>query len=319
MSERIYAWLLKLYPVRFREDYGASAMQLFRDRLRAERDGLRRLRFWLDLIADLAISLPREHWRQNPADPDVVGYRLSEEAVTAMTRRSAVAPALLISFFVVLGLTIAWLGNSKHWFLFTAYIPLAILAMGQFRSIRRFEKHWRSYQLILETDSIQQKLHGNDVTVLRSEVFKIHEDQHGLVVIGIQGYRPAAMEGPIDYRQVREHLLSICIPAGLTGYQQVREEVLQWTGRISHRRALWLKDPKPVCICALSLLPATLLVRSVHWFLIVAAVYYGLILLAIMMADRADARLASSARSAVAQSRCARRPGFRRQGLFLRR
>ena len=36
MSEKIYAWLLRLYPRCFREDYGTSAMQLFRDRLRAE-------------------------------------------------------------------------------------------------------------------------------------------------------------------------------------------------------------------------------------------------------------------------------------------
>jgi hypothetical protein len=282
MSERIYAWLLKLYPARFREDYGASTMQLFRDRLRAERDGLRRLRFWLDVIADLAISLPREHWRQKSADPDVGGYRLSEEAVTAMTRRSAVAPAVFISLFVVLGLTIAWLGNSKHGFLFAAYIPLAILAMGQFRSIRRFEKQWRSYQLILETDRLLRKLHGNDVTVLRSEVFKIHEDQHGLVVIGIRGYRQDTA-CPIDYQQVRQQLSSIFIPAGLTGYQQVREQVLQWTDRISQRRSLWFKNPKPVYICTLSLLPAMLLVRSVHWFLVVAAVYYGMVLLAIIM------------------------------------
>jgi len=66
MSERIYAWLLKLYPARFRREYGSSATQLFRDRLQAERGFFRRLRFWLDVIADLAISFPREHWRQNP-------------------------------------------------------------------------------------------------------------------------------------------------------------------------------------------------------------------------------------------------------------
>src|SRR5215469_1638825 len=63
MSEKIYAWMLKLYPAHFRQEYEASAMQLFRDRLRAERGVFRRLRFWLDVIADLAVSLPREHWR----------------------------------------------------------------------------------------------------------------------------------------------------------------------------------------------------------------------------------------------------------------
>ena len=31
MSEKIYAWVLRLYPIRFRQEYEASAMQLFRD------------------------------------------------------------------------------------------------------------------------------------------------------------------------------------------------------------------------------------------------------------------------------------------------
>jgi hypothetical protein len=45
MSEKIYSWLFKLYPARFRQDYGASAMQLFRDRLKAERSIFQRCRF----------------------------------------------------------------------------------------------------------------------------------------------------------------------------------------------------------------------------------------------------------------------------------
>jgi Clp amino terminal domain, pathogenicity island component len=69
MSEKIYAWLLRLYPVRFRQEYEASAMQLFRDRLRAERGFSRRLWFWLDVITDLVVSLPREHWRQTALHP----------------------------------------------------------------------------------------------------------------------------------------------------------------------------------------------------------------------------------------------------------
>ena len=61
MSEKIYGLLLRLYPSGFRKAYGDSALQLFRDRARDENGFLPRLRLWLDVLADLAVSLPREH------------------------------------------------------------------------------------------------------------------------------------------------------------------------------------------------------------------------------------------------------------------
>jgi hypothetical protein len=60
MSEKLYALLLRLYPVQFRTRYGEESVQLLRDRLRDEPGVFARLRLWFDLLADLAISLPRE-------------------------------------------------------------------------------------------------------------------------------------------------------------------------------------------------------------------------------------------------------------------
>lgn len=59
MSERIYAWLLRLYPSRFRDAYGDDALQLFRDRTRDEKGFVPRVRLWFDLLADLGISVLR--------------------------------------------------------------------------------------------------------------------------------------------------------------------------------------------------------------------------------------------------------------------
>lgn len=67
MFEKIYAWLLRFYPRRFRESYGSEAMQLFRDRVRDEKGFFLTLRLWLDLFADLAVSLPRQYLRTQPA------------------------------------------------------------------------------------------------------------------------------------------------------------------------------------------------------------------------------------------------------------
>jgi hypothetical protein len=65
----IYGWLLRLYPARFRRDYGSSAIQLFRDRTRDERGILQQCRLWFDLISDLAVSVPSEHLRRSVAEP----------------------------------------------------------------------------------------------------------------------------------------------------------------------------------------------------------------------------------------------------------
>jgi len=67
MSEKIYACLLRLFPSHFREAYGDQAPQLFRDRARDEKGFFPRVRLWLDLLADLAISLPRQYRYVRPA------------------------------------------------------------------------------------------------------------------------------------------------------------------------------------------------------------------------------------------------------------
>jgi hypothetical protein len=71
MSERIYAWLLRLYPAEFRKNYGDEAMQLFRARAHDER-GFRRLRFWMDIARDLAGSVPGEHGRVPLLQPETI-------------------------------------------------------------------------------------------------------------------------------------------------------------------------------------------------------------------------------------------------------
>ncbi|MGB9466693.1 MAG: hypothetical protein WBR10_16415, partial [Candidatus Acidiferrum sp.] len=66
MSEKIYSLLLRLFPSHFRKEYGEESLQLFRDRARDEKGFTPRLRLWLDLLADLAISVPREYFYAEP-------------------------------------------------------------------------------------------------------------------------------------------------------------------------------------------------------------------------------------------------------------
>ena len=66
MSEKLYALLFRLYPSQFRHAYREEAIQLFRDRSREEKGFLPTLRLWVDLLADLIVSLPKEYRRAGP-------------------------------------------------------------------------------------------------------------------------------------------------------------------------------------------------------------------------------------------------------------
>src|SRR5215472_14528550 len=247
MSETIYRWLLRLYPASFRAEYDAAALQLFRDRLQAERGVSRRLRFWIYMIADVCISLPREHWRSAANMPaGERSFRIPNAAARALTQRDGLFPAVLVNFFVLIGWTIGWLGDSDRAVLYATYLPLAAIAVMRFPAVRRMQKRWQSYELTLEGNRILQRDYCSDRTLLRSQIVKVNEDQHGLTVIG----------------QGTQRWSTIWIPASLTGYSDVRAQILQWCSHVSQRRSFWLRDLRHVFVCAASLLPAVVAVRS---------------------------------------------------------
>jgi hypothetical protein len=61
MFEKIYTLLLRLYPSRFRKEYGDEAVELIRDRLRDETGLLRKTRLCWDLVTDTFVSVPKEY------------------------------------------------------------------------------------------------------------------------------------------------------------------------------------------------------------------------------------------------------------------
>jgi putative ABC transport system permease protein len=62
-SERLYRWLLRLYPRDFREEYGQEMSLLFRARAT---DGF--VRLWLQVLGDLIFHAPQEHWSTTKQD-----------------------------------------------------------------------------------------------------------------------------------------------------------------------------------------------------------------------------------------------------------
>jgi putative ABC transport system permease protein len=82
-SERLYRWLLRLYPRDFRDEYGQEMSLLFRARAA---DGPARL--WLQVLGDLVFHAPREHWSATKQD---LRYALRQ------LRRSPAFSAVVIS------------------------------------------------------------------------------------------------------------------------------------------------------------------------------------------------------------------------------
>jgi hypothetical protein len=133
MSEKIYAWLLRLYPSHFREAYGNEALQLFRDRARNEKGFFASLRLWRDLLADLVISVPREYGYVQPA---LVGssarHRLDGvPAFYVLEGQSPCLGALLFgSVFSLVALGTFWILLSRA----GSYAGIGVMASGQLQS-----------------------------------------------------------------------------------------------------------------------------------------------------------------------------------------
>lgn len=251
MSDKILRWLLRLYPRCFRAEYGDAMLQLFRDRMAAETGRLDRLRLWMDLLGDLAISVPLEHWRRphfTAAEPG--GYRMSEEAVAEMVRRSHIreVPSLFLS--IALGVLIAWFGRAPRWPLCAVYGLLTSFALTSLLGLRRFKDNWRGYGLIVQEDRIQQIERGAvTLTLLKTEVTRLLESRDlGMAI------------------QTQDPRKSIWVPSVLTGYQDLRATLSAWAPvaeppenhlgvHHGHRAFQWI----------IALYPAALLVRSPYF------------------------------------------------------
>jgi predicted permease len=61
---KLFRAMLSCYPAEFRHEYGTEMEQLFADRLQSEP----RWRVWLEALADVAFSAPKEHWHVLIAD-----------------------------------------------------------------------------------------------------------------------------------------------------------------------------------------------------------------------------------------------------------
>jgi predicted permease len=94
---RVYRALIRLYPARFREEYGAPLEQQFAEEYREAGGALGHAGFWLRLCLDLALSVPRELARELRQD---VRY-----AIRVYSRRPLATALALVALALAIGAT----------------------------------------------------------------------------------------------------------------------------------------------------------------------------------------------------------------------
>ena len=119
MAERVYRVLLRVYPPAFRAEYAREMMQLFRDQWRE--DGAHALRFWGNLMWDVAQSAPTlrmEAWRaRGCASTRTMGVIMKLFAILIV----------LLGVFAALGAAIEGVMGMRHGELGTAYLLAVVL------------------------------------------------------------------------------------------------------------------------------------------------------------------------------------------------
>jgi hypothetical protein len=101
--ERVYGWLLRLYPAEFRARFASDMVQLFSDQLRDARSGasaagLRRT--WLRTLPDLVITAASEHARRDRTVAHSLATTSPSTASRALGLAGILGGAVLLAAFL---------------------------------------------------------------------------------------------------------------------------------------------------------------------------------------------------------------------------
>jgi hypothetical protein len=114
MFEKLYVFLLKLYPEHFRRAYGDEALRLVRDRARDEKGFISGVRLGLDLVVDLAKSLPREYGEASAGPIAAVQTVNGDPSFQLLDERSLSPVLLVLAGTVAAGLFWACVSSVAH-------------------------------------------------------------------------------------------------------------------------------------------------------------------------------------------------------------
>jgi hypothetical protein len=198
MLEALYGQFLRLYPRSFREEYGEAMLAVFRE------DG-RSLRHFTDLF----VSVPREWLTDHPA-AEPGSLRLPPEFVAKVAENDTRdSQSIAFISFTITAFAVA-LAGWKQWgaFLVVFYTTVNSLCTEFAKYCKR--RYWASFGVTI----------GDNVLVISSR-----EGSHRVRRDTVKGLIESPGRG---LKVIREGKRDIWIPAALTGYEQLRQELSTW-------------------------------------------------------------------------------------------
>jgi hypothetical protein len=188
---------LRLYPRAFRERYADEMTRVLVERLRHERA----VRVWMDVMCDLAVSIPRQHLHPQPSRPP-----LWQDSMPS------VVPALVTSF--ALGTAVA----VRIFLLFVKNDPLALFFDGAIVVLFAVVI-WRKTIIRRANAGLRIEATGGALRVLQNDMLLQtlrREDVCG------------AEERMLGLRIRSSGAGELFVPKGMPGYDAARQSVAGW-------------------------------------------------------------------------------------------
>jgi hypothetical protein len=113
MSEKMYAYLLRLYPSAFRTKYQEEALQVYRERLRDHVGIFNRYQLYGDLLLDALLGLPQA-WRNRYPVPSAQSLATNANAIPSFR---VLDPQPLRPASILIGCTLSFAALSAFGFL----------------------------------------------------------------------------------------------------------------------------------------------------------------------------------------------------------
>ena len=227
-------------------------LQLFKDRWDGEPGAFPHFRLSLNMLRDLVISVPSEHFRE-PATALPPGvYRFTSNGARRFQRRSQHQSPRSMVCFLILGYSLGVLGDAPILPLTGIFVVLGYITSNALRASHERQDRWKNFEVILDGDRLLVTDDSGQQTFTRSEITRLQENPILLLI------------------RTADERRRLLVPTLLTGYPELRASLSAWKPieQAPYPRGLFFSVSRWLGVFGFAVLFSTaLLVRSPYVFL----------------------------------------------------